>query len=150
MDGFVWLVVLSGIEIIVMRFEEKVKVYYMFFILNECMNFFKFMFSGMNDEVIFRVDLDEKSFGKDEFNDVLIVFFVGMNVLMDFFGLIQEFQEIVFERFVFMVFERMQNGVSEREIIEFFMKKVGMSKEDVEVFLVEFKKVVREDERGYI
>lgn len=73
-----------------------------------------------------------------------------MNVLMDFFGLIQEFQEIVFERFVFMVFERMQNGVSEREIIEFFMKKVGMSKEDVEVFLVEFKKVVREDERGYI
>lgn len=74
MDGFVWLVVLSGIEIIVMRFEEKVKVYYMFFILNECMNFFKFMFSGMNDEVIFRVDLDEKSFGKDEFNDVLIVF----------------------------------------------------------------------------
>lgn len=30
------------------------------------------------------------------------------------------------------------------------MKKVGMSKEDVEVFLVEFKKVVREDERGYI
>lgn len=73
-----------------------------------------------------------------------------MNVLMDSLGLTQEFQEIVFERLALMVFERMQNGASEREIIEFLTKKVGMSKEDAEALLAELKKAVREDERGYI
>lgn len=150
MDGFVRLAVPSGIETIAMRLEEKVKVYHTLLILNERMNLLKFTLSGMNDEVTLRVDLDEKSLGKDEFNDALTALLVGMNVLMDSLGLTQEFQEIVFERLALMVFERMQNGASEREIIEFLTKKVGMSKEDAEALLAELKKAVREDERGYI
>ncbi len=71
-----------------------------------------------------------------------------MNVLMDSLGLTQEFQEMVFERLALMVFERMQNGASEREILEFLTKKVGMSKEDAEALLAELKKAVKEDERG--
>lgn len=150
MDGFVRLAVPSGIETIAMRLEEKVKVYHTLLVLNERMNLLKFTLSGMNDEVTLRVDLDEKSLGKDEFNDALTALLVGMNVLMDSLGLTQEFQEIVFERLALMVFERMQNGASEGEIIEFLTKKVGMSKEDAEALLAELKKAVTEDERGYI
>lgn len=150
MDGFVRLAVPSGVETIAMRLEDKVKVYHTLLVLNERMNLLKFTLSGMNDEVTLRVDLDEKSLGKDEFNDALTALLVGMNVLMDSLGLTQEFQEIVFERLALMVFERMQNGASEGEIIEFLTKKVGMSKEDAEALLAELKKAVTEDERGYI
>jgi uncharacterized coiled-coil protein SlyX len=150
MDGFVRLAVPSGIETIAMRLEEKVKTYHTLLVLNERMNLIKFTLSGMNDEITLRVDLDEKSLGKDEFNDALTALLVGMNVLVDSLGLTQEFQEMIFERLALMVIERLQSGASEKEIIDFLTKKVGMKKEEAEALLADIKKAVKEDERGYI
>jgi len=150
MDGFVRLAVPSGIETIAMRLEEKVKTYHTLLVLNERMNLLKFTLSGMNDEITLRVDLDEKSLGKDEFNDALTALLVGMNVLVDSLGLTQEFQEMVFERLALMVIERLQSGASEKEIIDFLTKKVGMKREEAEALLTDIKKAVKEDERGYI
>ena len=150
MDGFVRLAVPSGVETITMRLEDKVKAYHTLLVLNERMNLLKFTLSGMNDEITLRVDLDEKTLGKEEFNDALTALLVGMNVLMDSLGLTQEFQEMVFERLALMVLERMQNGASEKEIVEFLTKKVGMEKKEAEALLAELKKAVKEDERGYI
>lgn len=150
MDGFVRLAVPSGVETIAMRLEDKVKVYHTLLVLNERMNLLKFTLSGMNDEITLRVDLDNKSLGKEEFNDALTALLVGMNVLMDSLGLTQEFQEMIFERLALMIMERMQNGASEREIIEFLTKKVGMKKDEAKALLSELKKAVKEDERGYI
>ncbi|WP_456367939.1 DNA-binding protein [Thermococcus sp.] len=150
MDGFIRLAVPTGIETLAMRLEEKVKVYHTLLVLNERMNLLKFTLSGMNDEIVIRVDLDEKSLGKEEFNDALTSLLVGMNVLMDSLGLTQEFQEIIFERLALMVMERLQGGQSESEIIEFLTKKVGLSREDAEALLHDLKKAIKEDERGYI
>ncbi|ASJ01286.1 DNA-binding protein [Thermococcus gorgonarius] len=150
MDGFVRLAVPSGIETIAMRLEDKVKTYHTLLVLNERMNLLKFTLSGMNDEIILRVDLDEKSLGKEEFNDALTALLVGMNILMESLGLTQEFQEMIFERLALMVLERMKNGATEKEIVEFLTKKVGMSKNEAETLLSELKKSVTEEERGYI
>nr|WP_240922828.1 DNA-binding protein [Thermococcus sp. Bubb.Bath] len=150
MDGFVRLAAPSGVETIAMRLEDKVKAYHTLLVLNERMNLLKFTLSGMNDEITLRVDLDEKTLGKEEFNDALTALLVGMNVLMDSLGLTQEFQEMIFERLALMVLGRMQNGASEKEIVEFLTKKVGMEKKEAEALLSELKKAVKEDERGYI
>jgi hypothetical protein len=150
LDGFVRLAVPSGVETIAMRLEDKVKTYHTLLILNERMNLLKFSLSGMNDEITLRVDLDEKTLGKEEFNDALTALLVGMNVLVDSLGLTQEFQEMIFERLALMVLERIQNGASEKEIVEFLTKKVGMEKKEAEALLAELKKAAKEDERGYI
>ncbi|MCD6524100.1 MAG: DNA-binding protein [Thermococcus sp.] len=149
-DGFIRLAVPSGIETIAMRLEERLKTYHTLLVLNERMNLLKFTLSGMNDEIILRVDLDEKSLGKEEFNDALTALLVGMNVLMDSLGLMEEFQEAIFERLSMMIIERLQKGMSEAEIMDFLIKKVGMTKEEAKALLKEIKKAMSgEDERGY-
>lgn len=149
-DGFIRLAVPSGIETIAMRLEERLKTYHTLLVLNERMNLLKFTLSGMNDEIILRVDLDEKSLGKEEFNDALTALLVGMNVLMDSLGLTEEFQEAIFERLSMMIIERLQKGMSEAEIMDFLIKKVGMTKEEAKALLKEIKKAMSgEDERGY-
>ena len=149
-DGFIRLAVPSGIETIAMRLEERLKTYHTLLVLNERMNLLKFTLSGMNDEIILRVDLDEKSLGKEEFNDALTALLVGMNVLMDSLGLTEEFQEAIFERLSMMIIERLQKGMSEAEIMDFLVKKVGMTKEEAKALLKEIKKAMSgEDERGY-
>ena len=149
-DGFIRLAVPSGIETIAMRLEERLKTYHTLLVLNERMNLLKFTLSGMNDEIILRVDLDEKSLGKEEFNDALTALLVGMNVLMDSLGLMEEFQEAIFERLSMMIIARLQKGMSEAEIMDFLIKKVGMTKEEAKALLKEIKKAMSgEDERGY-
>ncbi|AJC71777.1 DNA-binding protein [Thermococcus guaymasensis DSM 11113] len=149
-NGFIRLAVPSGIETIAMRLEERLKTYHTLLVLNERMNLLKFTLSGMNDEIILRVDLDEKSLGKEEFNDALTALLVGMNVLMDSLGLTEEFQEAIFERLSMMIIERLQKGMSEAEIMDFLIKKVGMTKEEAKALLKEIKKAMSgEDERGY-
>ncbi len=149
-NGFIRLAVPSGIETIAMRLEERLKTYHTLLVLNERMNLLKFTLSGMNDEIILRVDLDEKSLGKEEFNDALTALLVGMNVLMDSLGLTEEFQEAIFERLSMMIIERLQKGMSEAEIMDFLVKKVGMTKEEAKALLKEIKKAMSgEDERGY-
>ncbi|EEB75062.1 hypothetical protein [Thermococcus sp. AM4] len=149
-DGFIRLAVPSGIETIAMRLEERIRTYHTLLVLNERMNMLKFTLSGMNDEVTLRVDLDEKSLGKEEFNDALTALLVGMNVLMDSLGLTEEFQEAIFERLSMMIIERLQRGMSEAEIMNFLVKKVGMTKEEAKALLNEIKRAMSgEDDRGY-
>ena len=149
-DGFIRLAVPSGIETIAMRLEERIRTYHTLLVLNERMNMLKFTLSGMNDEVTLRVDLDEKSLGKEEFNDALTALLVGMNVLMDSLGLTEEFQEAIFERLSMMIIERLQRGMSEAEIMKFLVKKVGMTKEEAKALLNEIKRAMSgEDDRGY-
>ncbi|MDV3104071.1 DNA-binding protein [Thermococcus waiotapuensis] len=149
MDGFVRLVVPSGIETIAMELGDRVKTYHTLLVLNERMNMLKFTLSGMNDEITLRVDLDEKSLGKEEFNDALTALLVGMNVLMDALGLTEEFQEAIFERLSMMIIERIQKGASEREIIDFLTRKVGMPESEARTLLSEIKKAMKGDDRGY-
>lgn len=150
-DGFIRLAAPSGIETIAMRLEERLKTYHTLLVLNERMNLLKFTLSGMNDEITLRVDLDEKSLGKEEFNDALAALLVGMNVLMDSLGLTEEFQEAIFERLSMMIIERLQRGMSEAEILRFLTKKVGLDIEEARALLSEIKKVMKgEDERGYL
>lgn len=148
-DGFIRLAVPSGVETIAMRLEDRVKTYHTLLVLNERMNMLKFTLSGMNDEITLRVDLDEKSLGKEEFNDALTALLVGMNVLMDALGLTEEFQEAIFERLSMMIIERLQKGASEREIIDFLTKKVGMSENEARALLNEIRKAMKGDDRGY-
>ncbi|WP_010480091.1 hypothetical protein [Thermococcus zilligii] len=149
MDGFVRLVVTSGIETIAMELRDRVKTYHTLLVLNERMNMLKFTLSGMNDEITLRVDLDEKSLGKEEFNDALTALLVGMNVLMDALGLTEVFQEAIFERLSMMIIERLQKGASEREIIDFLTRKVGMPESEARTLLSEIKKAMKGEDRGY-
>ncbi len=148
-DGFVRLAVPSGIETIAMNLEERVKTYHALLVLNERLNLIKFTLSGVNDEVTLRVDLDEKTLGKDEFNDALTALLVGMGVLMDTLGLSEQFNEAIFERIALMVLERIKKGASEEEIVKFLTQKVGMKPEEAEALLNEIKKSMKEEDRGY-
>lgn len=150
-DDFIRLAVPSGIETMAMRLEERLKTYHTLLVLNERMNMLKFTLSGMNDEITLRVDLDEKSLEKEEFNDALTALLVGMNVLMNSLGLTEEFREAIFERLSMLIIERLQRGMGEAEILSFLTKKVGLNREEARALLSEIKKVIKgDDEMGYL
>ncbi|AHF81208.1 hypothetical protein [Thermococcus paralvinellae] len=134
-EGFVHLMVPFGVETIVLPLEERLKIYHTMLVLNDRINLLKFTLSGINDEVVLRVDLDKKTLGKAEFNDALVALLIGMNELVKALGLEEDFAKAVFERVVLMILERLESGATREELIKFLIVKVGMPKEEAEKFI---------------
>lgn len=139
-EGFVHLIVPFGIETTALSLEERLKIYHTMLVLNDKINLLKFTLSGINDEIVLRVDLDEKTLGKAEFNDALTALLIGTNELVKALGLEEDFAEAVFERVVLMILERLEKGATRGELIKFLVVKVGMSKDEAEKFIDEILK----------
>lgn len=149
-EEFVHLIVPSGVETVALDLPERLKVYHILLILNEKLNLLKFTISGMNEEIMLRVDLDRKTLGKAEFNDALTALLIGLNQLILALGLEEEFARAVFERIALMVMDRLEKGMKKDEILKFLVVKVGMDAKDAEEFL---KRIIEErkpkEEVGY-
>ncbi len=134
-EGFVYLLVPLGFETLTLSNDERLKVYHTLLRLNEGINLLKFTLSGMNDEIVLRVDLDRKTLGKGEFNDALTVLLIGINEVVQALGLEEDFAQSIFEHVINMVLERIENGATEGELMAFLTGKVGMSREDAKTLL---------------
>ncbi|WP_048163896.1 hypothetical protein [Palaeococcus pacificus] len=136
-DTFVHLIVSTGIETASLDSKERLKMYRVLLLLNEKINLMKFTLSGINEEIIIRVDLDRNSLGKAEFNDALTALLIGLNEMVAALNLEEEFQETVFERIALMILDRLSKGASEGDIITFLVEKVGLDRKEAEMLLEE-------------
>ncbi len=134
-EGFVHLIVPLGMDTLTLSTDERLKIYHTLLRLNDNLNLLKFTLSGMNDEIMLRVDLDRKTLGRDEFNDALTVLLLGINEVIHALGLEEDFAQSVFEHVIGMIIERIEKGATKRELVDFLVVKVGMSKEDAEALL---------------
>lgn len=136
-NDFVHLIVPLRLETISMTKDERLKIYHTLLLLNDRVNLMKFTLSGMNDEIYLRVDLDKKSLGKAEFNDALTSLLVGLQSAVEALGLEEAFARDVFDRIVWMIFERLQKGATREELLRFLVVKVGMPEADAKRLLKE-------------
>jgi hypothetical protein len=146
-DAFVHLMAPFGLETYSMDNSEKVKVYHTLLRLNGEMPLMKFLLAGMDDEVYLGVDLDLKSLSKDEFNDALSALLFGILTAVSELGLEEEFQRSLQERIVAMVYERLQQGATKKQILDFLVSRVGMDRKDAESLLNQITS--GETDRGY-
>ncbi|ALM76070.1 hypothetical protein [Thermococcus barophilus] len=136
-EEFVHLMVPFGLETTALPLAERLKIYHAMLVLNDKINLLKFTLSGINDEIILRVDLDRKTLGKAEFNDALTALLIGINELVRALKVEEDFAQAVFERIVLMLIDRIQRGATRDDLIKFLVVKVGMSKEEAEKFIDE-------------
>ncbi|WP_297495697.1 DNA-binding protein [Thermococcus sp.] len=146
-DGFIRLLVPMGLETFSMTKDEKLKVYHALLKLNAEINLMKFILMGMNDDVYLAVDLDSSTLGKKEFNDALSALLFGLLSAVSSLGLENEFENLLRECVLAMVYERLRKGASREELLEFLISKVGMPREEARALLSEV--LPEEDERGY-
>ncbi|WP_297508376.1 DNA-binding protein [Thermococcus sp.] len=136
-DTFVHLAVPLGLETYSLSNEDKLKVYHTLLRLNGEINLMKFSLTGMNDEVYLLADLDLKSLTKGEFNDALTALLFGLLTAVSALGLEEEFKQLLMERIVAMVYERLQQGKKRKELLDFLVSRVGMERKDAEALLDE-------------
>lgn len=146
-DGFIRLLAPMGLETFSMTKDEKLKVYHALLKLNAEINLMKFILMGMNDDVYLAVDLDSSTLGKKEFNDALSALLFGLLSAVSALGLESEFESLLRERVLAMVYERLRKGASREELLEFLVSKVGMPRKEALALLSEV--LPEEDERGY-
>ncbi|NJE85439.1 DNA-binding protein [Thermococcus sp. CX2] len=147
-EGFVHLIVPLRLETLAMTKDERLKVYHTLLLLNDRVNLMKFTLSGMNDEVYLRVDLDKKSLGKEEFNDALAALLIGLQEAVTVLGIEEAFAQEVFDRIVWMVYERIQKGATKEELLRFLVAKVGMPESDAKKLLNEILAAQEEAKRN--
>ncbi|WP_461866377.1 DNA-binding protein [Thermococcus sp.] len=150
-EGFVYLIVPLGVDTLALPTDERLKIYHTLLRLNGSLNLLKFTLSGMNDDIMLRVDLDKKTLGRDEFNDALTALLLGINEVVRALGLEEDFAQSVFEHVIGMVIERMEKGATKAELMDFLVAKVGLSKEDAEALLNQIFNSVRgtDEDIGY-
>lgn len=151
-EGFVYLLVPLGVETLALSNDERLKIYHTLLRLNDKVNLLKFTLSGMNDEIVLRVDLDKKTLGKGEFNDALTVLLIGVNEVVRALGLEEDFARSIFEHVIGMIVERIEKGATKGELLKFLTVKVGMSRKDAEALLDQIFEAVKSGEQdvGYI
>nr|WP_240921696.1 DNA-binding protein [Thermococcus sp. 21S9] len=147
-DGFIRLLAPMGLETFSMTKDEKLKVYHALLKLNADVNLMKFILMGMNDDVYLAVDLDTSNLGKAEFNDALSALLVGLLSAVSALHLEEEFEALLKERVLAMVYERLRKGASREELLNFLISRVGMPKNEALALLAEV--LPEEPDRGYL
>ncbi|NJE49635.1 DNA-binding protein [Thermococcus sp. 9N3] len=147
-EGFIRLLAPMGLETFSMTKDEKLKVYHALLRLNAEINLMKFLLMGMNDDVYLAVDLDTSNLGKAEFNDALSALLVGLLSAVSALNLEEEFEALLKERVLAMVYERLRKGASREELLDFLVSRVGMPENEALTLLAEV--LPEEQDRGYL
>ncbi len=90
----------------------------------------KFSLGQPNDSVNIRVDLDKKTLGKEEFNDALTALAIGLLSGVSALGLEEEFVDRIFDRILAMLLERIAEGWTYDQLMEFLSVRVGLDEGD--------------------
>ncbi len=134
-DNFVRLVIPTSLETYDLTDEDKLYVYRNLLSLNDRVYMMKFSIGGPNGAVNIRVDLDKKSLSKEEFNDALTALAIGLLSGVSALGLEEEFVERIFDRILAMLLERIAEGWTHEQLMEFLTVKVGLDEEEARKLL---------------
>ncbi len=143
--------VYTGIETAIMEMEDRLKIARTLLILNANVDLVKFVLSGLNEEVVLRVDIDKKVLTKDVFEDVLVALLTSLYGMVKALNLEKEFSMQIMERVKGMIRDKINSGAKRDDIIEFLVKRIGMNKNNAEEVVDEIMKRLKKEEniKGY-
>jgi len=149
-ENFIRLRVYTGIETAIEELKERLKIIRALMILNGGVDYLKFALEGINEEVVLQVDLGKKYFNKDIFEDSIASILTGMYMMVKALDIEEEFRDELFARLVGLVKERLSEGASRDDLINFLTKRVGLNKKDAEQVVDEIMKSMNKDVKGYM
>ncbi|MBD6955727.1 MAG: DNA-binding protein [Thermoplasmata archaeon] len=139
-DRFVRLIVSTGMDTALLDPQQRLDIYRKLLILNDRIDLVKFVISGVDEEIILKVDLDKSTLGKDEFRDAITGIVASLYMMVKEFQLEEEFNRRVTERIISMVQEKMNEGATTADLLAFLTKKVGLDNNTAQRIIDEITK----------
>jgi len=143
--GFVSLVVPTNLETSNLPNVQKLAVYQTLLNLNEMVYMMKFTLMEPNQTVALRVDLSTETLGKEEFNDALTALAIGLLTGVMALGLEEEFVNRVMERILDTLREKVREGYTYDQLLEFLTVRVGLREDDAKDLLNEVLKSMSDE-----
>lgn len=129
---------------------ERMKIYKRLLHINTDLNQMKTGLLGNEDQIIITVDLNLTSLSKSEFNDALTLLVMGAARMMEALELTDELSNAMMQRNAALIIEKLEQGETKEQVLEFLIHRVGLEKQYAEAFLynvLELKKA-QEEEAG--
>ncbi len=139
-DDFVSLIISTGIETALLDSVQRLDICRKLLILSGGVNFVKFAISGENEEIVLKGEMDLSSLDKKEFSDAIMSMATSLYLMIRELNLEEDFSKRVTEHIIGMVNEKIKEGESRDELLEFLIKKVGLNENDANVILDELIK----------
>ncbi|MGC9138151.1 MAG: DNA-binding protein [Thermoplasmata archaeon] len=139
-DRFVRLIVSTGMDTALLDPQQRLDIYRKLLILNDRIDLVKFVISGVDEEIILKVDLDKSTLVKDEFRDAITGIVASLYMMVKEFQLEEEFNRRVTERIISMVQEKMNEGATTADLLAFLTKKVGLDNNTAQRIIDEITK----------
>ncbi len=119
--------------------DKRLRLYYELLKVNFGLPLVKASLFGEDDEVLFLVDLDARTLGKEEFNHALESLYYSVMAFAEDLGLEDEIMAIYRENVMEALLERLEKGESLEQLIDYLVSKVGMSRDKAEKFIEDLK-----------
>ncbi|MFP3317632.1 MAG: DNA-binding protein [Thermoplasmata archaeon] len=139
-EKFIRLIVSTGMDTALLEPQQRLDIYRKLLILNDKIDLVKFVISGVDEEIILKVDLDVTTLGKDEFRDAITGIVASLYLMVKEFQLEEEFNRRITERIISMVREKMNEGASTSDLLTFLTKKVGLDSTTAQKIIDEITK----------
>ncbi len=147
---FIRLRVFTGIETAVDDVKDRLKIARTLLILNGSVDYLKFALEGLNEEVVLQIDIGKKYFSKGLFEDAIASMVTGLYLMVKALDIEEEFREQLFMRLIGLIKERMSEGATKDDLIDFLINRVGLKKKDAEQIVDEIIKGMKQDVKGYM
>ena len=125
----------TGVPTDTIDVEDRMRIYKKLLYINMNLNLMKTGLVGEEQRVVLVVDLDLASLNKKEFNDAVTALTFGSQHVIDALGLTNELSNLMLDRTAKMVSDKVGDGQSKDDILQFLIHRVGMDKEYAEEFM---------------
>jgi len=136
-EKFIRIIASTGLNTALLEPLQRLDIYRKLLLLNDKIDMTKFVISGTNEEIILKVDLDVASLDKKEFGDALMGVLTSLYMMIREFQLEDEFNKRLTDRIVNMIQEKIAEGATREELLEFLVKKIGLDQKTAENILNE-------------
>jgi len=132
---FANLIMDTGVPTDARSVEERMRLYKKLLHMNTKFILMKTCLVGEEHRVMLTVDLDLASLNKKEFNDALTSLIFGVPQVIEALGFTEELSKTIVSRAAEMVSEKIKEGVSKDDIMEFLVHRVGMDRDVAKEFM---------------
>ena len=137
----------TGLPTDTIEVEKRMRLYKKLLYMNTNLNLMKTSLVGEEQRVVLVVDLDLACLNKSEFNNAVTAITFGSQHVIDALGLTGDLSKHMLERTAKMVSEKIMEGESKDDIMEFLIHRVGMEKEYADEFMKKILETIAEMEK---
>ncbi len=127
--------------------KDRLYLYYTLLKFNLEAPLVKASLIGDDDGVIFLVDLDARTLGKEEFNHALESLYFSVMAFAEAFELKDEIMELYYNYVLEALADRIEKGESPEQLVEYLVNKVGIPRPKAEQIVKEVIYVKRKTTR---